>query len=356
MTIKAQALADFITEVQNIELDSIWKIYVDESSTREGSGISILLISPQEERVQLSVRLEYWTTNNQAKYEALIAGLQAARHVGAGRVLIHFDSQLATQQLVGAFEISNTRLKLYTEAFEKLKASFQEVIIQKIPRAENQAAGKLAKLASSLSPIVITQLIEQVSLVAHVDQIEGLNFPSDWRTTIIEFLRSGATPSDREEARLLRRRVGHFTIVRDQVYKKAFSRPLLKCVRSEDVDYILQEVHQGSCGGHPGGRSLARKILLAGYFWPTLQEDATQIVANCLSCQKYHHLSHRPTKEMKASTMSCSFDQWGMDIVGHFPMAIGQRKFLLVVVDYFSKWVEAEPLAKITEQMVQNFI
>ena len=59
---------------------------------------------------------------------------------------------------------------------------------------------------------------------------------------------------------------------------------------------------------------------------------------------------------MKASTVSCPFDQWGMDIVGPFPMATGQRKFLLVAVDYFSKWVEAEPLAKITEQMVKKFI
>ncbi|KAG6472849.1 hypothetical protein ZIOFF_070327 [Zingiber officinale] len=59
---------------------------------------------------------------------------------------------------------------------------------------------------------------------------------------------------------------------------------------------------------------------------------------------------------MKASTVSCPFDQWGIDIVGPFPMATGQRKFLLVTVDYFSKWVEAEPLAKITKQMVKKFI
>ncbi|KAG6478323.1 hypothetical protein ZIOFF_061759 [Zingiber officinale] len=152
------------------------------------------------------------------------------------------------------------------------------------------------------------------------------------------------------------RRAGRFTLIGDQLYKKAFSRPLLKCVSSEDSAYILQEVHQGSCGGHPGGRSLAKKILLAGYFWPTLQADAARTVSTCLSCQKYHNFYHRPAEEMKASTVSCPFDQWGIDIVGPFPMATGQRKFLLVAVDYFSKWVEAEPLAKITEQMVKKFI
>ncbi|XP_042460737.1 uncharacterized protein LOC122044292 [Zingiber officinale] len=158
--------------------------------------------------------------------------------------------------------------------------------------------------------------------------MEGLTFPNDWRTAITEFLKSGATPPDRLEAHLLRRRAGRFVLIGDQFYKKAFFRPLLKCVGPEDVDYILQEVHQGSCGGHLGGRSLARKILLAGYFWPTLQEDT---VATCLSCQKYHNFSHRPAEELKTSTVSCSFDQWGMDIVGPFPMRLisdNGRQFL----------------------------
>ncbi|XP_042432601.1 uncharacterized protein LOC122019170 [Zingiber officinale] len=214
-----------------------------------------------------------------------------------------------------------SRLKLYVEAFDKLKTNFGEVVIQKIPRAENRVADELVKLASSITPIVTQQSIEQVSLVAHIDRMEDLAFPSNWRMTIVEFLQSGAAPSDRVEAQLLRRRAGRFTLIGDQLYKKVFSRPLLKCVSLEDAKYILKEVHQGSCGRHPGGQSLAKKILLAGYFWPTLQEDAARTVATCLSCQRYHNFSHRPTEEMKAST-----------------------------------WVEAELLAKITEQMVNKFI
>ena len=159
------------------------------------------------------IRLGFKATNNEAEYEALITGLQAARHVGASNVLILSDSQLAAQQLSGAFEISNVRLKLYAEAFAKLKAGFREVVIQKIPRVENQATIELAKLASSISLIVIEQLVEQVSLVAHIDRMEGLTFPNDWQTTITEFLKSGATPSDRSEAHLLRRRAGRFVLI-----------------------------------------------------------------------------------------------------------------------------------------------
>ncbi|XP_042387010.1 uncharacterized protein LOC121978780 [Zingiber officinale] len=324
--IKAQSLTDFVIEVPDPEPEATWRVYVDRSSTRQGSEIGVMLISPHGEWMHLSVRLDYRATNNEAEYEALIVGLQAARHMGASKVLIHSDSQLAAQQLSGTFEINNVRLKLYAGAFEKLKASFREVLIQKIPQAENQSADELAKLASSISPIVIQQSIEQVSLVAHIDRMEGLTFLNDWRMAIAEFLRSGATPSDREEAHLLRKRAGRFVLIGDQLYKKAFSRSLLKCVGSEDVDYILQE------------------------------EDAARTVATCLSFQKYHNFSHRPTEELKTSTVSCPFDQWGMDIVEPFPMAIGQWKFLLVAVDYFSKWVEAELLVKIIKQMVKKFI
>ena len=108
--IKAQALANFIIEVQGPKEENIRKVYVDGSYTRQGSGIGVLLISPREDRLKLSIRLNYRATNNEAEYEVLIAGLQAARHIGAARVLIYSDSQLAAQQLSGNFEINNDRL------------------------------------------------------------------------------------------------------------------------------------------------------------------------------------------------------------------------------------------------------
>ena len=144
-------------------------------------------------------------------------------------------------------------------------------------------------------------------------------------------------------------------MIGEQLYKRVFSRLLLKCVGTEDIQFILQEVHQGSCGSHIGGRSLARRILLAGYFWPTLHEDANKLVRTCMSCQKHQNISHHPTQLLKTSIVSCPFDQWGMDIVGPFPMAAAQRRFLLVAVDYFSKWVEVEPLPGLSKMQLSNF-
>ena len=151
---------------------------------------------------------------------------------------------------------------------------------------------------------------------------------------------------------MLRRQAHSYVMIVDQLYKRSFSRSLLKCLNMEEADQALREIHLGCCGNHAGGRTLARKVLLAGYFWPTLQKDAQKLVNTCLSYQRYQNLTHRPTELLRTSIISCPFDQWGMDIVGPFPMATRQRCFLLVAVDYFSKWVEAEALARITEDAV----
>ncbi|XP_073305778.1 uncharacterized protein [Primulina huaijiensis] len=102
--------------------------------------------------------------------------------------------------------------------------------------------------------------------------------------------------------------------------------------------------------------ALSRKAILAGFWWPQMNQDATRLVQKCKGCQYHANFHHHPTTSMQPISTSCPFDQWGMDIVGPFPIARAQKKFLLVAVDYFSKWVEAEPLSKITKEEVMKFL
>ncbi|KZV51421.1 hypothetical protein F511_39680 [Dorcoceras hygrometricum] len=135
-------------------------------------------------------------------------------------------------------------------------------------------------------------------------------------------------------------------------YAEALNK-LMETFFEDEAKYVLREIHEGCYGNHLGAVALARKALLAGFFWPTMQQDATTFVRSCQGCQS---LQKRSTELLRTIISSCPFDQWGMDIVGPFPPAGRQRKFLLVAVDYFSKWVEAEPLAKISEVEVLNFL
>ncbi|GAA0147621.1 hypothetical protein LIER_36551 [Lithospermum erythrorhizon] len=84
----------------------------------------------------------------------------------------------------------------------------------------------------------------------------------------------------------------------EELYKKSCDGPLLSCVLQEDIPRILAQVHQGWCGSHIGGRSVAVKITLIGYFWPTLVNDVMNFVKKCNVCQKMGSAQRQPTTSM----------------------------------------------------------
>ena len=132
--------------------------------------------------------------------------------------------------------------------------------------------------------------------------------------------------------------------------------PYLKCVDEKKAQYILAEIHQGICGDHAGPKSLVNKAIRIGNFWPTMQVDAIELVKKCDRCQRYSNVQRLPTEKLTAISSPWPFAQWGIDIVGPLPQGKGQVKFLLVAIDYFTKWVEAEALATITKVRIQNFV
>ncbi|XP_073129098.1 uncharacterized protein [Henckelia pumila] len=169
-------------------------------------------------------------------------------------------------------------------------------------------------------------------------------------------MEKGELPNDPKKAYRLKQRSLRFVMVEGVLYKRSFSGPLLKCLGPKEAHYILKEIHEGCCGNHLGSYSLARKVVLAGYFWPIILKGAIALVTSCDSFQRHSRLQHQPAALMKGIVAACPFDQWGIDIVGPFPPAPAQKKFLLVAIDYFSKWVEVEVLARITEGKVLKFL
>ena len=103
-------------------------------------------------------------------------------------------------------------------------------------------------------------------------------------TPIISYLQDGHLPQNTKEAKKIKKRAARFTIFNDALYKRGFSMPYLKCVDKEEARYILEEIHGGVCGDHAGPRSLVNKVVRTGYFWPTMQVDAVEIVKRCDKC------------------------------------------------------------------------
>nr|KYP72882.1 Gypsy retrotransposon integrase-like protein 1 [Cajanus cajan] len=175
-------------------------------------------------------------------------------------------------------------------------------------------------------------------------------------TDIWNFIVNNLESTDPTESRKIRTQAARYSVVARELYRRGFSTPLLKCIDQQQAEYVIREVHDGICGSHSGGRTLATKILRAGYYWPTLKTDCADYVKKCIQCQKHVNLIHASATELHSISSPWSFALWGVDILGLFPLAKGQCKFLIVAVDYFTKWIEAEPLTSITAVNVQKFM
>ena len=179
---------------------------------------------------------------------------------------------------------------------------------------------------------------------------------SSWMTPIVSFLQDGHLSKHADEARKIRKRASKFTILNDVLYKKGFSMPYLKYVDDDKAKYILEEIHEGICGDHAGPRSLVSKVIRTGYFWPTMQVDALELIKKCDKCRRFENVQRIPAERLTTIASPWPFAQWGIDIVNPLPLGKSQVKFLLVATDYFTKWVEVEALATIKEARIQNFV
>ncbi|XP_061372701.1 uncharacterized protein LOC133315142 [Gastrolobium bilobum] len=356
--IKSQALADFIMELTPVnpemgEAEDTWRVYVDGSSNDKGSGAGIILESPEGVAIEHSLNLGFSTSNNQEEYEALITGLMQAKEHEAKRVKVFSDSQLVTSQIEGKYQAKGPLLMKYLNKVREMMAEFEEVKVTHIPRGENSRAHILSKLASTKNPgnhrTVVQQRRTELSCVMIISST------NDWRQPIVAYLKKETLPEDSLESRKLIRDATQYAIVEDQLYRKGLYIPMLKCLNAEEVDYVLAEIHEGINGHHMGGKALARRTLRAGYFWPTMEADSKEHVKRCDSCQKYARLILSPLEELKYISDPWPFSKWVMNLLGPFKAAEGQLKWLIVAVDYFTKWIEAEPVTTITSTRVQRF-
>ena len=127
------------------------------------------------------------------------------------------------------------------------------------------------------------------------------------------------------------------------------------CVHPDLTESLLEELYEGICGSHTGGRSLAHKAITQGY-WSNMQREALEYVRKCDQCQWFAPSIHQPGGILNSLSSPWPFAQWGLDIMGPFPKVVGNKKYLLIGIDYFTKWVEAKPLANIRDMDAKRFV
>nr|XP_018681665.1 PREDICTED: uncharacterized protein LOC108952829 [Musa acuminata subsp. malaccensis] len=279
--IKAQAVADFVAELAQMDGDpgqtpEAWTLHVDSSANLRGAGAGLVLLTPDGRSFERSLRFVFKATNNEAEYEALLAGLRLALEM----------------QLNGGYEARDATMAKYLARVRDLTTRFPYFTLSNVPREENGRADALAKLASRQAPEAWPRIEELPARTIEVATTAPGGPPTTWVQELLRFKRDGTLPLDEVAARRLRRTHAWYTEESGRLYKRSFTHPLLRCLEPDEAKTVLAETHEG----------------------------------------------------------------WGLDLLGPFPPALGQRKYIIVGVDYFTKWVEAEPLATITEHQVEKFV
>ncbi|XP_048611804.1 uncharacterized protein LOC125586057 [Brassica napus] len=311
---KSQVLADFLIELtpeleHDLQLpNGIWILHVDGSSSSRGSEIGFHLQSPTGELLQQSFRLGFKASNNEADYESLIAGLHLAQAVQAKCIQAYCDCQLVSNQFRGDYDAKNEQMDAYLKVAQDLANESESFQLTRIPRGENVCADALAVL--------------------------------------------GSNPRDQAKC-------ANYVAIEGRLHLWTSAKVLLTCLSTKEAALDMAETHEGAAVNHSGGRALSLKVKSMGFTGQPWSLIAKRIPESATSAsdtpQRHAPYIYCPTELLQSSTAPYPFMRWAIDIVG--PMTSSrQRKYILIMTDYFTKWVEAKAFVQVTDNEVQNFI
>ncbi|GJZ37176.1 reverse transcriptase domain-containing protein [Tanacetum coccineum] len=289
VSVKGQILADFIVErpeedspdtpiKEEEELPKPWILFMDGSSCTDGFGAGLILINPEGMEFTYALRFKFDATNNEAEYEALIVGLRIAEQMGVKNLQANVDSRLVANQVNGTYVAKEADMVCFAHLSK-------QVLVEELNE-------------KSISEVEVLRVVEE----------EG----DTWMTPIFKYLAEETLPAHAKRAR-------------------AIKRPL-------QANYVLREIHEGSCSMHAGTRSVVAKALRTGYYWSTIHRDARMLIRACQDCQVHKPIPRNPQQKLTPITSPWPFYKWGIDIAGPFSKGPGKVKFLIVAMDYFIKF------------------
>lgn len=233
-------------------------MFVDSTSNAQEAKIGIVIMSPKGVKLEHSLRLGFRTSNNEAEYEALLAGLKATQKLEATDVEIYSDSWLVVSQVDGSFEAKNSQMVEYLRLVGQIMSKFQKAKVIQITRGQNRYADSLPTLALSLDSeipqLIMIEVVREPSIDPQVGVSIVSTFGSSWMDLVIEFLVEDQLLSESKEVERVCRVAARFWLSRDQrLYRRSFKGPYLLCLHPSKVNDLLTELHKGVCGSHVRG-------------------------------------------------------------------------------------------------------
>nr|CAN70203.1 hypothetical protein VITISV_010325 [Vitis vinifera] len=216
---------------------------------------------------------------------------------------------------------------------------------------ENVVADHLSRLviAHNSHPLPINDDFPEESLMFLVK--------TPWYAHIANYLVTGEIPSEwnAQDRKHFFAKIHSYYWEEPFLFKYCADQIIRKCVPEDEQQGILSHCHENACGGHFASQKTTMKVLQSGFTWPSLFKDAHIMCRSCDRCQRLGKLTKRNQMPMNPILIVELFDVWGIDFMGPFPMSFG-NSYILVGVDYVSKWVEAIPCKQNDHRVVLKFL
>ena len=244
-----------------------WKVYIDGAANQKGSRIGLVLTTPEGATIKKSLRLGFFATNNEAKYEALLQGMTIVQKMEGKVVEMFSDSRLVMGQVRGEMEAKDMRMQEYLNQVKRLRPGFDLFSLSHISISGNTHIDSLATLATSsagqLPRIILDEHLGKASKIAKdTTRVHEIRVGPSWMDLIVVFLKDNILLEGKSKAKKIRRSVTRFWLSEDhKLYRRFYSGPYLLCVHPEASELLLKELHKGICRSHTGGRSLSHRAL-----------------------------------------------------------------------------------------------
>jgi hypothetical protein len=153
----------------------------------------------------------------------------------------------------------------------------------------------------------------------------------------------------------IRHQAPRYLLISDILYRRGVDTILRQCLTIDEANRVLNDCHSGACGGHLSGISTAHKIIRACYFCPALFHNRIHAVKRCEKCQFYAKKARAPPALLHPVITVSPFCKWGIDFITCNPPSNNGHKYIVVVVNYFTKWVESMPTFNNTTDTATRF-
>ncbi|XP_050919286.1 uncharacterized protein LOC127136808 [Lathyrus oleraceus] len=261
---KGQIVSDFIVDhavVENPQLQvelKPWRLFFDDSTHKDGSGVGIMLLK---------------------KFEYI-----DIKHVP--RIKNQEANDLA--QIASGYKISKEKLEELVEVRGKA-------------------------MAARLSPTDLesTQLGYDNKEEFEVLAIDTL-IDTDWRNPIINYLKDPSTNTERKTKYMAL----SYVLMGNELFKKTPEGILLKCLGENEAYLALSSVHSGACGAYQAGHKMKWLLFRYGMYWPTMLKDCIEFAKGCQECQIHAGIQHAPASELHTIIKPWPFRGWALDLIG----------------------------------------